>query len=254
MDVFFEQEIDNQGVNQQWNKAPYPEKRNDKQDDKIDDDQFGNHFLGVCADIEADKLLIEPVPGIHNPAPVADYQAVLAKLLFAAQAACCNRAEKKGDEKAKEKNNRQKQIQRPGQMQRRKNMLCQVRKELSLLNAADQMSQEIGSLKKQTEKHCCYLDRKLADGKAADTVTSFFKQENHKTTEQECCSKKTDQHVGNPGGTIALILEAIVIGIAHEQIPGRKNLLILLLGDGINDPHIRRTGKRNTVTVSLARV
>ena len=33
--------------------------------------------------------------------------------------------------------------------------------------------QEIGSLKKQTEKHCCYLDRKLADGKAADTVTSF---------------------------------------------------------------------------------
>lgn len=72
---------------------------------------------------------------------------MLAKLLFAAQAACCNRAEKKGDEKAKEKNNRQKQIQRPGQMQRRKNMLCQVRKELSLLNAADQMSQEIGSLK-----------------------------------------------------------------------------------------------------------
>lgn len=66
--------------------------------------------------------------------------------------------------------------------------------------------------------------------------------------------QKTDQHVGNPGGTIALILEAIVIGIAHEQIPGRKNLLILLLGDGINDPHIRRTGKRNTVTVSLARV
>ena len=116
------------------------------------------------------------------------------------------------------------------------------------------MSQEIGSLKKQTEKHCCYLDRKLADGKAADTVTSFFKQENHKTTKQECCSKKTDQHVGNPGGTIALILEAIVIGIAHEQILGRKNLLILLLGDGINDPHIRRTGKRNTVTVSLARV
>ena len=49
-----------------------PEKRNDKQDNKIDDDQFGNHFLGVCADIEADKLLIEPVPGIHNPAPVAD--------------------------------------------------------------------------------------------------------------------------------------------------------------------------------------
>ena len=72
MDVFIEQEIDNQGVNQQWNKAPYPEKRNDKQDNKIDDDQFGNHFLGVCADIEADKLLIEPVPGVHNSAPVAD--------------------------------------------------------------------------------------------------------------------------------------------------------------------------------------
>ena len=29
-------------------------------------------FFGVCADIEADKLLIEPVPGVHNPAPVAD--------------------------------------------------------------------------------------------------------------------------------------------------------------------------------------
>ncbi len=55
--------------------------------------------------------------------------------------------------------------------------------------------------------------------------------------------------VGNPGGTIALILEAIVIGIAHEQILGRKNLLILLLGDGINDPHIRRTESGNTVTV-----
>ena len=105
---------------------------------------------------------------------------MLAKLLFAAQAACCNRAEKKGDEKAKEKNNRQKQIQRPGQMQRRKNMLCQVRKELSLLNAADQMSQEIGSLKKQPEKHCCYLDRKLADGKAADTRTPRQKEALHR--------------------------------------------------------------------------
>ena len=78
---------------------------------------------------------------------------MLAKLLFAAQAACCNRAEKKGDEKAKEKNNRQKQIQRPGQMQRRKNMLCQVRKELSLLNAADQMSVSIPATERNQVKY-----------------------------------------------------------------------------------------------------